>query len=78
MKFEIGKKYSSEFPVEITARTEKYVTFKTITPVTRRAKVKTHPSGVEYFLFKCWLVEASDIYDKDAAHRLAMERAYYS
>jgi hypothetical protein len=75
IKFEAGKEYGNDLTIEVISRTEKTITIKAGGFGTKRVKLKPD-NGVERIFFKCWIIEATELFDIDEARRIYNEYAY--
>lgn len=74
--FKTGEFYGNDLTIEVISRTEKTITIKTSFG-TQRIKVKDYGTGTEYISFKCWLILATEDFNKEEAQAIALENAYY-
>jgi hypothetical protein len=75
LTFEAGKEYGNDLTITVLSRSQKTITIKTSFGIQR---IKVRISGnVEQILFKCWLINATEIFDEKIALENAMYRAYY-
>lgn len=76
MEFKTGQKYGYVLTIEIVKRTAKTITIKS-TFGEARVKVRQHANGLEYISFKAWLIDATELFNKEEAQKIALEKAYY-
>lgn len=74
--FETGKTYGNDFTFKVLKRTAKTITIECNAWGENRVKVRNFNSEVESIHFKAWVIDASELFDKEIATRLAYERSY--
>jgi hypothetical protein len=72
--FEIGKSYGNDLTITVLAKSAKFVTFKSVFGI-NKAKINTDNWGEKVY-FKCWTVEASELFNEDKAREISYYNAY--
>lgn len=72
LAFEIGKSYGTENEVKVLSRTAQFITVETKSFGVERVKVSNTDLGKEVLFFKCFYINASEIFDFEYAQKLAL------
>jgi len=70
--FEIGKSYGTESEVKVLSRTAQYVTVETNSFGVERVKISNTDLEKEVLSFKCFYINASEIFNFEYAQKLAL------